>query len=433
MNPLIVKLSKPRCYLPSIKFISISILLLFPVKTLCYAGEDPGESLPGSYIKLFVDCGNCDFTYLRKEVNFVNFVRDVQTADVNLMITDKSTGSGGTEYHLSFIGMNVFAGKSFELIYISNRTDTYDEFRKGLTSVIKMGLMPFVSQTTLGKSISIEAGELALKKEQNNKEHDKWNYWVFGINTNGSYEKEESRKSYSIAAGINGSRVTENWKFRFDMSKRLRENDYTDGDDIIVSKFKEQNASTSAIKSLGRHWSAGMFLGYSSSTYTNMKNNISYNPGIEYNFFDWKECDKRELTVAYMNGLKHQQYIDTTIFGNISNNLWWHSLRTSLSMTQPWGGVYARLVGTNYPNNPDKYSVSFNTSVSLRVAKGLSIYFSNSVQSVHDQFYLPKGEATREEILLQQRKVATAYEISFYSGISYSFGSMFNNVVNERF
>jgi hypothetical protein len=47
--------------------------------------------------------------------------------------------------------------------------------------------------------------------------------------------------------------------------------------------------------------------------------------------------------------------------------------------------------------------------------------------------YLPKGNLTREEVLLRQTQLATGYRARAYAGLSYTFGSVFNNVVNPRF
>ncbi|MFO7719629.1 MAG: hypothetical protein R6W85_04220, partial [Gillisia sp.] len=51
---------------------------------------------------------------------------------------------------------------------------------------------------------------------------------------------------------------------------------------------------------------------------------------------------------------------------------------------------------------------------------------------VQDQLSLPKGDASLEDLLLQLRQLATTYGISLSLGLSYSFGSVFNNVVNTR-
>jgi hypothetical protein len=46
--------------------------------------------------------------------------------------------------------------------------------------------------------------------------------------------------------------------------------------------------------------------------------------------------------------------------------------------------------------------------------------------------YLPKGEASDEEVLVRRRQLATNYLYFAEFGISYSFGSIFNNIVNPR-
>jgi hypothetical protein len=43
------------------------------------------------------------------------------------------------------------------------------------------------------------------------------------------------------------------------------------------------------------------------------------------------------------------------------------------------------------------------------------------------------GEASRDDLLLERRKLATTYEVGGRIGFRFTFGSMYNNVVNERF
>ena len=50
-----------------------------------------------------------------------------------------------------------------------------------------------------------------------------------------------------------------------------------------------------------------------------------------------------------------------------------------------------------------------------------------------DQISLPRRSATQEEVLLRLRELQSGYEVSVAFGIRYSFGSIFNNVVNPRF
>ena len=81
----------------------------------------------------------------------------------------------------------------------------------------------------------------------------------------------------------------------------------------------------------------------------------------------------------------------------------------------------------------NKNYASLYAGTSVRLLKGLSINFSGSFSSIHDQIALPKRGATQEEVLLQQRNLATSYSYFGYVSLNYTFGSIFNNVVNPRF
>lgn len=52
---------------------------------------------------------------------------------------------------------------------------------------------------------------------------------------------------------------------------------------------------------------------------------------------------------------------------------------------------------------------------------------------VRDQLYLPASGATPEEILARQRVLATDYSYFANFGLSFRFGSVYNNIVNPRF
>ena len=72
-------------------------------------------------------------------------------------------------------------------------------------------------------------------------------------------------------------------------------------------------------------------------------------------------------------------------------------------------------------------------SVSLNVVQGLSVRISGYAARPRDQLSLAKQAATQEQILLQRRQLATQFEYFVSLGVSYTFGSIFNNVVNSRF
>jgi hypothetical protein len=77
--------------------------------------------------------------------------------------------------------------------------------------------------------------------------------------------------------------------------------------------------------------------------------------------------------------------------------------------------------------------VTASGNVEFRLFKGFSVDLFAEASRRRDQLSLRRGDATNEEILVRQRELATGYQYDFGFGISYAFGSIFNNVVNPRF
>jgi len=71
--------------------------------------------------------------------------------------------------------------------------------------------------------------------------------------------------------------------------------------------------------------------------------------------------------------------------------------------------------------------------LSLCVFKGLSLSMRGGFAAIHDQLSLPLGKATLDEILLQRKELETNFEYFASIGFSYTFGSVYSNVVNPRF
>jgi hypothetical protein len=62
-------------------------------------------------VKVFIDCSgfwDCDSEYFRTNLTMVDHVRDRTVADVHILITGQSTGAGGSEVTLTFLGLGPF-------------------------------------------------------------------------------------------------------------------------------------------------------------------------------------------------------------------------------------------------------------------------------------------------------------------------------------
>ena len=69
----------------------------------------------------------------------------------------------------------------------------------------------------------------------------------------------------------------------------------------------------------------------------------------------------------------------------------------------------------------------------MRLFKGFSFNIYGDYSRIRDQINLRKGGASEEEVLLRQRQLATGFEYFAGFGVTYRFGSIYNNIVNPRF
>ena len=104
-----------------------------------------------------------------------------------------------------------------------------------------------------------------------------------------------------------------------------------------------------------------------------------------------------------------------------------------VAIRQPWGEIYGGLEGSHYFHDFTKRRAEFFGVVSVRLLEGLSLNVQGEFEMIQDQLALPLGDASLEEILLQQRELATDFELSGSISLSYTFGSRFANIVNTRF
>ena len=102
-------------------------------------------------------------------------------------------------------------------------------------------------------------------------------------------------------------------------------------------------------------------------------------------------------------------------------------------MRQRWGTLGGSVEVASFIPDFAKNHVSVWGDVSLNLFKGLSLSLYSNLESVRDQISLPALEATNEEVLVNQRQLATSYRYYMFFGVSYTFGSIFSPIVNPRF
>jgi hypothetical protein len=387
------------------------------------------EELRKAAPKVFIDCRRCDRDYIRTEIIFVNYVRDRQDADVHVLITTQQTGSGGQEYTMEFIGQKDYSQIRHTMRYVSNRTDVRDEVRKGYVEVIKKGLFPFVMHSPIADHISI----LFKQELEPTAVEDKWNFWIFNVGLRGGLSGEKSTSEKSIRGNFSANRVTPEMKLRLRLEGEFEEDRFDIDGDSIISTSSDKEAGGYYVKSLGDHWSAGGWAELESSTYSNLNLQANLAPAIEYNFFPYYESTRRRLRILYRLNYYHNSYIEEKIYNKTSESLWGQSIDVTLEVKQPWGNASISVDGSHYFYDVSKNRVSLWSHMSIRLVRGLNLDIFGSYSRIHDQLNLPKGDASLDEILLRRRELATDYDYRISIGLSYTFGSVYSNVVNPRF
>lgn len=395
----------------------------------------------GTSLNLFLDCYGCDINYIRTEMPYINFVRDVRDAQVYLLITRQSTGSGGTRWTLFYNGQEKFQGMNDTLTYDSSKDDTFDITRKALTNSMALGLMRYVARTSARDKMLVSYnGE---QRRQPDKVKDNWDFWVFEINTEPQLRLEKSEKEYSWRNNLRINRVTPEWKILNNFNHNYRQDVfYTEEEDVNTGDFidvkteavrKSWSINNLTVRSLGEHWSAGIRTGISSSSYSNLDLKMVAAPAMEYNFFPYSESNQRQLTVLYGFNFIYNNYTDSTIYDRLEESLMEQSVNLSLQVQQKWGNANISMGASNYMNDFSKNKIELNGFLRVRIVRGLSIYVNSGVEFIHDQIELAKGNNSREDVYLRLRELETNFRLDSSLGISYTFGSIYNNIVNPRF
>lgn len=376
-----------------------------------------------------------DFSYLRRNIKFVDFVRDPKLADVQVLATRLHLASGGRKYFLNFYSGEKREVSDFTLNFVSNPNSTDDMDRVRFSKTLQIGLLNYLSVTsTIDQiNISFDAKDTELVQKTDPLK-DPWNFWVIRLTAGGGWDAEESKNSFSYSASAQADRITDKLVVRNKFSNKNSTKSYTTSEDEIYRSINIQSEARSRVAySFTEHLSVGLFVDASRSTYRNTDFSFSAKPAIEYNFFKWKDADQKIFTAAYFIGPAYYKYRDTTFLNRMEDKFLEHNLNCTFELIQPWGEVDIEFGYEGYLNEIQNYNLNAELDISVRITKGLSINFEFIAESIHNQLFLPKEEVSLEELLLNSRKLPTNFQLGGEIGLRLYFGSIYNNVVNERF
>lgn len=382
---------------------------------------------------IFIDCQmNCDWIYIKQEIQFVNYMQNRQEADIFVLATRQRTGAGGREVQLVFIGNEEFSSISDTIRYYTdpNATDAIE--REQFVNELKKGLLQFLIRTPMIDQISynidLEEGQAA-----NTVENDPWKNWVFNIGGNARLNGESTYANVDLSGRFNASKITDEHKLRFSTFYNYEKSTFklTEGDESFI--LRSYNVRLTYVKSLGPHWSFGFRTRTGSSTFGNTDLSTTFKPAIEFNVFPYSEASTRRFSFFYSIGPEYYNYTDTTIYNRLEETRMRHNLDIEFNQTQKWGNISLDIGVQQYLHDLKLFSTYINPNIEWQIFKGLSIDIGGFASFVSDRINIAKSDISDEDILLQIKQLDTDFTYFTYIGLNYRFGSKYNNVVNPRF
>ena len=409
----------------------IKVLSLLLIAQLSFAQPNPKT-------KVFIECTRswlCDFDYLRTELGMVDFVRDRFIADVHVQVNTQFTSSGSEQNTITFKGQNSFLNQDDTLSYFNASTLSDDERRIKMVKSVALGLMKYISHTEAANNIVITYNKPAEADTLNpEKQNDPWNYWIMSLGANGFFDGDANYSSESINSYINADRETDKTKTNIGLSYYYRKNKFVVSDEeTVVTENPQTNGYVNFINKINEHWGYGIFTSIMSSEFSNYDIRMRLTPKVEYDVFKYKEFNNQRLVISYGLGPQYNNYRDTTIFFKTEETLLLQDAAIISSFNKPWGNINVGAFYNSYLNDLTKFSLSFSGSVNWNIFKGLKFAVGGNYDITRNLIQLSKEGATRDEVLLQQKQLNSQYSYFFGVGLSYQFGSKFNNFINPAF
>lgn len=408
-------------------------------------GKPDSATLQSQAIRVFLDCQGrvrgCDRDFIVTDVNFVNWMRDRFDADVQILVSGLTNGGGGSENTITFIGRRKFEGMADTLVLNTLPNDPDDRIRRELSRVFKLGLARYVAKSPIASRLQMAYiapfGQQQQVSAANLK--DKWNLWTYTTNFNAFIRAEDRQQSVNGSLSMAANRATANWKINLSASGNVNRQQFEIGEAAgrpaftVRNEQRTYNANSLIVRTLSSHWSAGMKLGAGYSDFLNQNLALRFQPAIEYNVFDWSEQTRRQLTFLYNVGPNLYDYQRTTVYNRDRETRFSQQATASYVARQSWGSSNISLDWLNYLHDFNRHALTLSGNVDLRIGRGFSLNVGGSAARINDQIYLPRAGNTEEEILLQRQALQTGFRITTNIGIRYTFGSIYNTIVNQRF
>jgi hypothetical protein len=383
-------------------------------------------------IRVFLDCDRCDFNYLRQSITYVNYVRDRKVAQVHVLVNTQGSASG-REWTVNFIGLEDFEGISQEVVFSTSSTDTDHEERQEFARVFQLGMVRYVLETPMSRNLQVVYQGAPEEKAPARTEDDPWDLWVYRTGLSADIKGEELRDENSFDGFFSASRTTEVWKMGFNLFGEVEDQHFEfDDGSTFDSSVQSFALSSRIIKSIGEHWGWGIGASARRSSFLNLDPSARLAGAIEYNLFPYSQSAQRALTFSYFVGGMDLSYEEITILGETEETRFDHGFVVEFDAERPWGESGLDFEARSFLDDFDQHRIVLRGRLDYRVFRGFSVNLRGNYALISDQIYLAAEEQSIEDILVGNQALRTDSRYELRVGFRYTFGSIFNNIVNSR-
>ena len=387
--------------------------------------QDKNETL-----KIYLDCQNCESDYYKQELSYVEFVRDQKYADVHIFFTTQNNATNGDKYTIEFTGKNKYQHIHDKLEFSTTGETTTEQRRNAILKNLQIGLLRYWIANGLKDKITLS---IKKKQTQKSKQKDPWDKWTFRFSARGFFNGQETYSSRYLNGNLSVKQVREKNKFSLSLGISNNKSVYKFNDEEIISERKSSYIYASDVFSINNHLSVGTFSNAGNSLFSNQALYLNIKPGAEYNLFDYKDSEKKAIYLNYKIGPVYFRYYDITVFGKTEELLWQHNLTLGGLVVKKWGNISGGVEYRSLLHDSALNGFSIDLQTRLRLFKGFSLDLRGHYGLAHDQINIRALDASKEDLLLRQQQIKSGYSYYGSIGISYTFGSIYNTIVNPRF
>ena len=400
--------------------ITSTILLLFStLLSFAQAPDEEQKDIRDNALNVYMGASE----YVKVEIPYINYVRDLEESDIYIITTITEAGSRGTEYTLYITGQDKYAGMVDTVTFYTNSDSTEDIRRKSMARNLKQALMRYIQKTPLSEYITIDFNRNISSEIST----DNWDNWVITPSLSMNFHDTKTSNLSQLNGRLFIDRITEDLKVNIDLNYQKYNSEFKSSDFSSKTEYEEKWVDLAIVKSISDHWSYGAFLSAYNSPHDNIAMAYQAMPGIEYDLYPYSEFLRRQLRIAYWTGYKYEQYEETTILDQTENQEWIHTLSAAYGLVQKWGNLNISLKYTNNLQDWSDNSLDIETNLDIRLTKGLMFFINNSFR-----FYKTENLSlvfgSTPSISLE-----SGHDTTIRCGLAYTFGSIYNNVVNPRF